>query len=157
VLLAVGFVMAEQWWAGGTGRRTLLTGVVAVQAPLSMMFALPVLPASVEGRAPVLAVNETLGEQIGWPQLTAQVAAVYHSLPPAQRARVILAADFALAGAIRHTGCRAPTAHTTPTTTGDTHPTPLRWCSRSVGPERARPVVRRLHTAHAYRQRTGRV
>jgi len=74
-------VLAERWWADGTGRRALLTAAVAVQAPLSVMFALPMWPAGVVGWAPVLAVNETLGEQIGLPQLIAQVAAVYHVLP----------------------------------------------------------------------------
>jgi hypothetical protein len=46
VLLAAGFLAAKRWCAGAPARRTLLTVAVAVQVPVAVAFALPVLPAS---------------------------------------------------------------------------------------------------------------
>ncbi|HZM79895.1 MAG TPA: glycosyltransferase family 39 protein [Candidatus Limnocylindrales bacterium] len=105
VLLAAGFAMAEQAWMHVPARRALLIAAVAVQVPLSIPFALPVTPADRVGQAPMLAINETIGEQLGWPQVTTQVARVYWTLSEAERTHAaILTADFALAGAIDRYG-----------------------------------------------------
>jgi 4-amino-4-deoxy-L-arabinose transferase-like glycosyltransferase len=104
VLLAAGFVLAEQWWAPAPSRRTLLITAVAVQLPVAILFALPLVPADRVGSTPMAALNETIGEQIGWPELATQVAGVYRTVPEAERSNAaILTTEFAVAAAIdRH-------------------------------------------------------
>ncbi len=49
-----------------------------------------------EGRLP-----QPIGDQFGWPQMASQVAGIYNSLPPAERAKTgILAGNYGEAGAI---------------------------------------------------------
>ena len=48
---------------------------------------------------------QPIGDQFGWPELTRDVAAIYHSLPPDERARTgILAGNYGEAGAINMFG-----------------------------------------------------
>ncbi|HMK91873.1 MAG TPA: hypothetical protein VK576_02640, partial [Thermoleophilia bacterium] len=76
-----------------------------VLAALFMPVALPVLPPSALARHPLQNINYNLGEEVGWPELTATVAHVYHSLPPAERATtVILTGNYGEAGAIDRYG-----------------------------------------------------
>ena len=63
------------------------------------------MPADRVNKVPLAALNETIGEQLGWPQVTTQVAGVYWALPEAERPHAaILTSDFALAGAIDRYG-----------------------------------------------------
>jgi len=101
-LFAVGAVPVERWLAGRRGRRWLLGAAVAANVAVSVVFALPVLPA---GRAgPIAAINSTVADQIGWPEYARQVSDVYAALPPADRARaVIVTGNYGEAGALdRH-------------------------------------------------------
>lgn len=71
----------------------------AANAVVSAAFALPILPVTVAG--PVAAVNDTLAETVGWPELVAQVAAVVDSLPAdEQDGVVLLSGSYGEAGAI---------------------------------------------------------
>ncbi|MDQ3850973.1 MAG: glycosyltransferase family 39 protein [Actinomycetota bacterium] len=82
-------------------RKTVLLATIAVSAAIGALIALPVLPAASTG--PVLAVNEDVGETIGWPRFAETVAAVYRTLPSARRA-VILTGNYGEAGAIDRYG-----------------------------------------------------
>lgn len=100
VVLVAGCVAAER--AAEPARRRLpwlIAGNLAVTVPL----ALPVLPRStVETTG---AVNEVMAEQIGWPELVDQVAAVVRSLPADERdAVVVLTASYGEAGAVDRFG-----------------------------------------------------
>jgi len=75
------------------GAAVLLSGVVSV------VLALPVLPASDAG--PVIAANGDVGETIGWPQFVRTVAAVYHR---AGGPAVIFTSNYGEAGALDRFG-----------------------------------------------------
>jgi len=79
-----------------------------IGAALGAAIILPILPIAVVGQLPFLhKLNYDLGETIGWPQLTGQVAHVYHALPPGERADAsIFTANYAEAGAISLYGPR---------------------------------------------------
>ncbi|HKS71819.1 MAG TPA: glycosyltransferase family 39 protein, partial [Terriglobales bacterium] len=121
MLLAGGAVALEGWLNHGRvtrGRFLPKAAIVAVVAALGAVIAplaLPLLsPAgyvAYEDRLHIrpskTEVNHNgplpqfLGDQFGWPELTEQVAAVYHGLPPEQRAKTtILAGNYGEAGAV---------------------------------------------------------
>ena len=50
-------------------------------------------------------LEQRLGDQFGWPELADEVAQIYQSLPPEERANTaIYAANYGEAGAINHLG-----------------------------------------------------
>lgn len=100
LLFAAGCGPAARWMSG-TGRRALLAGALAVNAVVSVLIALPVLPpASLEG-TPIAGINEVARESIGWPELAAQVAAVVGELTPQERAQTVLIThNYGEAGAL---------------------------------------------------------
>ena len=118
VLIAFGAVVTTQVVAGARGffrrepRRRVLwrsrewaIGVVLVSGIVSLPLLLPVVPASTVGALGLQSVNYNLGEEIGWPQFTREVAAVWDSLTPAARAKaVIVTENYGEAGAIDRFG-----------------------------------------------------
>lgn len=83
---------------------TLITALFAV-------LVLPVLPPT--GLGPRHAMDQTLAETVGWPELVDTVHGVWISLPASQRAdAVIFTADYSEAAAINELGAKAglPTA-----------------------------------------------
>jgi hypothetical protein len=84
-----------------TRRRVFLVGALAVNAVVSVVAALPVIPpASLEG-TPIAAINEVAIESVGWPEFASQVAAVVGGLPPQERAQAVLLTDnYGEAGAL---------------------------------------------------------
>jgi hypothetical protein len=103
VLIGVGAVHVDRWLERGRMRMRMavLVAAVAASAAVGVVIALPVLPADSLG--PVLAVNEDVGETIGWPELVGTVADVFRGLPDGKRA-VILAQNYGEAGAIDRYG-----------------------------------------------------
>jgi hypothetical protein len=103
VLLAAGALSTDNW-LGKSGRRKLALGAaVAVSAAVSAVISLPLLPAS--STDPVIAMNDDVGETIGWPQLARQVTAIPHNA-------VIFTANYGEAGAVeRFTDRRAYSGH----------------------------------------------
>jgi 4-amino-4-deoxy-L-arabinose transferase-like glycosyltransferase len=84
-------------------RAVTLAWPLAISALVAVPLALPVLPVSTARITG--AVNDTTGETIGWPELTAQVAAVVHDLPDRERDHiVILTASYGEAGAVDRFG-----------------------------------------------------
>jgi MFS family permease len=76
---------------------------IAANFAVSVVFALPLLPI---GAARVTTgLNDAIGESIGWPALTDEVAAVVDRLPAGERSHVvILTASYGEAGAIDRFG-----------------------------------------------------
>jgi hypothetical protein len=128
VLFAAGAIVAGEvvagvrrfWSARPPGRRLVwrskrrATVFVVVAAVLDLAVALPVLPAHWLHTVPLQKVNYNLGEEIGWPELTATVSRVWRSLPADERAHaVILTSNYGEAGAIDLYGPRLglPTAY----------------------------------------------
>ena len=99
-------------------RAAILTGIALAGALLAPLF-LPVLPPArfleyqaALGFAPAKTevahsgpLPQYFGDQFGWPELVGEVAVIYWSLPPEERARAgIYASNYGEAGAINHFG-----------------------------------------------------
>lgn len=121
VLIAAGALITEQVAAGARGffrpeprRRRLwrsrrwAVGLVVGSGVLLLPVALPVLPPSALASVPLQKANYNLGEEIGWQDLTREVARAWRSLPPSERARaVVVTENYGEAGAIDRYGRRA--------------------------------------------------
>ena len=98
VVLLAGVVAAD---SGGRGRA--LPWLLAANGAVSAVLGLPILPTStvdVTG-----ALNETVAEQVGWPELVDQVADVVADLPTVDRDHVVLLTlTYGEAGAIDRFG-----------------------------------------------------
>ena len=86
-------------------RRRWVVGLVLAGGLLQVVvlspIILPVIPASSIHRYGIDKLNPDAANTVGWPEMTAQVGAVYKSLPPAERARTaILTSIDGQAGAI---------------------------------------------------------
>jgi len=103
-LLAVGWVPTVDWMTS-VSRRVLLIAAVALNAVVSAFIALPLLPADVVGHTPFPAINQTIGDQVGWPTYVRTVADAYQALPPADQARAVLfTGNYGEAGALAYYG-----------------------------------------------------
>ena len=107
LLLAAGGRRLEERQPDPARRRLWLAAPV-VGAALTVGIVLPLLPVATFARMPVLhRTSYDLGETVGWPQLTAQVAAVYNSLPVNERRHTsIFTANYGEAGALSVYGQR---------------------------------------------------
>lgn len=100
LLFAAGCGPAARWMSS-TGRRALLAGALAVNAVVSVIFALPVMPPTALEGSLIVEVNEVARESIGWPEFAARVGAVVGELTPQERAQtVLLAHNYGEAGAL---------------------------------------------------------
>src|SRR5690606_3117444 len=78
--------------------------MVAIVATTALV-ALPIAPIGSEGWQASRRFHDNFAEQVGWPELAAQVAAVYQALPEAERVRTaIYANNYGEAGAINRYG-----------------------------------------------------
>jgi 4-amino-4-deoxy-L-arabinose transferase-like glycosyltransferase len=100
VLISAGAVQIDGWLDRPL-RRALMGGAIAASAVAGVIIALPVLPA--DSSDPVIALNEDVGETIGWPALARTVAGVHRELPDRSRA-VILTRNYGEAGAVDRYG-----------------------------------------------------
>jgi 4-amino-4-deoxy-L-arabinose transferase-like glycosyltransferase len=110
MLLAAGAVLVERGIARLRPRAAmaargaialLLFGALSAAAAV----ALPVAPIGSPGWQFSRGLHDNFAEQVGWPELVAQVAAVYHALPEAERAQTaIYANNYGEAGAINRYG-----------------------------------------------------
>ncbi|WP_406055734.1 ArnT family glycosyltransferase [Kribbella sp. NBC_00889] len=97
VLVAAGVEPVLAW------RRSIVAVGLALAAVTSVLFTLPVLPASAVDF--VIPVNKEQGEQIGWPELTTAVADVWNRIPSEQRgSATIFTGNYGEAGALRRFG-----------------------------------------------------
>lgn len=112
MLFAAGAVAVERWlsglgsraaaWARGVGAGVLVLAFVTTAA-----ISLPLAPIGSAGWRLSRSAHDNFAEQVGWPELVAQVAAVYNALPATERARTaVFANNYGEAGAINHYGAR---------------------------------------------------
>jgi hypothetical protein len=119
MLMAAGGVVSEGFFeariARGRWARAVVLVLVVLTGAVFAPLALPILPpdayvayAETLGVQPertevghVGALPQLFGDQFGWPELVAEVARIYHSLPLEERDRTgILASNYGEAGAI---------------------------------------------------------
>ncbi|MGY0501053.1 glycosyltransferase family 39 protein [Nocardia sp. FBN12] len=107
VLLAAGAVGLGRWLGDDRRRWAAVTSVITVNALLSALLFLPVLPVALLRDSPILAINYDAGETIAWPRYVEQIAA---ARPPGAP---ILTANYGEAGAIERYGSEyaLPTPH----------------------------------------------
>ncbi|MFZ2490482.1 MAG: glycosyltransferase family 39 protein, partial [Thermoanaerobaculia bacterium] len=104
-LIAAGASAFGLWWPGwGRAARTAAVVAAAVLLLVGMAGSLVVLPLAPVG-SPVwnaaIRVNGDFVEQLGWEELTAEVARIWSSLPEDERVRTgIFASNYGEAGAI---------------------------------------------------------
>ncbi|MFI5733102.1 glycosyltransferase family 39 protein [Kribbella sp. NPDC051587] len=122
VFIAAGAEPALAWI---TRHRALGAAALVFTTATSLVFTLPVLPASAVSF--VIPVNKEQGEQIGWPELAASVADAWNQIPPDGRATATLfAGNYGEAGALRRFGPQhgLPTAYSSHMSFADwEHPT----------------------------------
>jgi hypothetical protein len=105
VLYAVGCVPTADFLARSRPWRRAAVALIAMNAAVAALIALPLVPVSVLGRTPIPAISKAVQDQIGWPQYVAEVAAVYRIIPAAERARtVLIASNYGEAGALYRYG-----------------------------------------------------
>lgn len=106
VLYAAGMVPAAELSARSTTWRVLLVVALAVNAAVSAVVSLPVLPVRSLGASPVPALNLAAADSVGWPMYVAQVARVYHrDVPAAERPdTVVVTSNYGEAGAVARFG-----------------------------------------------------
>ncbi|WP_433683277.1 ArnT family glycosyltransferase [Nocardia sp. CA-119907] len=110
VLLAAGAVPVVEWLANRRNRWVAVGSAITVNAAVSAVLFLPVLPIAELKDSPVLAINYDAGETIGWPQFVRRIAEVRATLGSDI---AILTANYGEAGAIEHFGGEygLPTPH----------------------------------------------
>jgi hypothetical protein len=87
-------------WAQVRWRRVLVIAAMALNAVMSALLALPLVPASSLHETPIPGINEVARESVGWPRFVSQVGAVVRALPPEDRSHaVLLAQNYGEAGA----------------------------------------------------------
>jgi hypothetical protein len=78
---------------------------LTVQAAALLPLTLPVLPEAAMARSPLPEARKDFADTVGWHDLVDQVAAIYDSLPPAdRRTAVILTNNYGEAGAVNTYG-----------------------------------------------------
>ena len=93
VLLAAGAIATDAWLTT-TARRAALATAIALSAVIGGTIALPLLPE--HDLDPVLAVNEDVGETVGWERFADQVEAAHGTTPQA----IVLTQNYGQAGAL---------------------------------------------------------
>jgi 4-amino-4-deoxy-L-arabinose transferase-like glycosyltransferase len=105
VLFAAGCVPTVERIERRGGRRTGVGVAVAINALVSAVIALPLLPLGVLGASPVPAINQVARDSVGWETYVRQVAFVYATLPPSDQERaVLLTSNYGEAGALHRFG-----------------------------------------------------
>jgi 4-amino-4-deoxy-L-arabinose transferase-like glycosyltransferase len=110
MLLAAGAVLLEHGIArlrsrGALAARSATALVLLAALMASALVALPLAPIGSQGWHVSRRFHDNFAEQVGWPELVAQVAAVYHALPEAERVRTaIYANNYGEAGAVNRYG-----------------------------------------------------
>lgn len=106
VLLSAGAQPVVDW--ARRGRARLRAGLVTAAVMLNLTaipVTLPVVPVADVHNTPIVALNYDAGETIGWPAYVRQIAAVYRSLPPAQRSSaIVLGSNYGESGAVDRFG-----------------------------------------------------
>lgn len=106
VLFALGCIPTAEWIARGRRRRlAIVATLAAINAAVSAVIALPLIPVTVLGNTPIPGVNQAARDTVGWPEYVKEIAAVYRALPAADRSRTtLIASNYGEAGALDRYG-----------------------------------------------------
>jgi hypothetical protein len=105
VLFAAGCGPAWQWVSQRTGWRRLLIVGVVLNALVSLVVGLPLVPVTALQDTPIPAMSQVAQDSVGWPRYVAEVADVYRSVPAGERPHtVVYASNYGEAGAVARYG-----------------------------------------------------
>ena len=105
VLFAAGCVPAWRWVSTRLVWRRLLVIGVVVNAIVSSLLALPIVPLGSVSDTPIASISQVAQDSIGWPRYVVQIATVYRALPDGERAHtVVYASNYGEAGAVDRYG-----------------------------------------------------
>ena len=112
-LFAVGCVPTTDWLArGGSGRLVTVAVLGGINALVSLVIALPLIPIADVGNTPIPGVNQAVKDSVGWPTYVRQVAAAYRSVPLSDRpTTTIVASNYGEAGALARYGSKNGLPH----------------------------------------------
>jgi hypothetical protein len=103
VIFAIGCVPTAEWMRGW--RTRLVVVGVALNAVVSLLLGLPIVPVSTVGNTPIPGVNQVARDSVGWPAYVRQIATAYDGLPADERAdAVIVTSNYGEAGAVGRYG-----------------------------------------------------
>jgi hypothetical protein len=102
VMYAAGCVPLARWLASRRAMRVVAVGLLVVNAGVSIVLALPVVPLARVGGTPLPDIGPLVADQVGWPRYVDQVAAAYRgsSLHPTE----VITSNYGEAGAIARFG-----------------------------------------------------
>lgn len=103
VMYAAGCVPVARWLGERVRARRVALVLVAANALVSLVLALPAVPVRVLGRTPVPAISQLVADQVGWPRYVDQIAAAYRRVSASGPVDVI-ASNYGEAGAIARYG-----------------------------------------------------
>jgi hypothetical protein len=102
VLYAAGCVPVSVWIGRRSGRRAIVVGALVLNAVVSAVIALPVLPVSVLGRTPVPDINIVAADQVGWSEHVGRIAEAFRLAD--DPGAVIITSNYGEAGAVDRFG-----------------------------------------------------
>jgi 4-amino-4-deoxy-L-arabinose transferase-like glycosyltransferase len=104
VVYAAGCVPAAAWMRT-RARRGWVVAAVLVNALVSVVVALPLIPLTALGSTPVPDINQAAQDSVGWPVYVRQIAGVYRTLTPDERGQaIVFASNYGEAGAVDRYG-----------------------------------------------------
>ena len=103
VMYAAGCVPVAAWLSQRVAWRRAAVAGIALNAVVSVVLALPVVPLGVLGRTPVAEVGPLVPDQVGWPAYVSQIADVYRTVPTSGRTAVVTS-NYGEAGAVARLG-----------------------------------------------------
>jgi 4-amino-4-deoxy-L-arabinose transferase-like glycosyltransferase len=107
VVFAAGCVPAADFLADSARWRLTARVLITVNAVVSALIGLPLLPLSALANSPIPGINQLQGDQVGWPDYVDQIASVYRSIPAAEASHtVLIASNYGEAGAVVRYGPR---------------------------------------------------
>ena len=111
MLLAAGAVQLTRWLEsrGPSAPRIAFTAIAVLflAGGSVILIMLPLAPVDSRLARFAMSMNSDLSEEVGWPEMTAEVARIWNSIPPPERARTaIYCSNYGEAGAINLYGPR---------------------------------------------------
>ncbi len=106
VMYAAGCVPVAQWLRGRNAWRVVAVGLVALNAAVSCLLALPVISVGRVGDTPIAGVSPLVGDQVGWPAYADQMAAAYDQAGGAGAGVQVITSNYGEAGAVARFGPR---------------------------------------------------
>ena len=103
VVYAAGCVPVSRWLATRARWRWAAVVLLAANAAVAAVLALPVVPADRLGATPVPAAGPLVGDQVGWPAYVEQVARAWRTTPGGTRTAVVTS-NYGEAGAVARFG-----------------------------------------------------